>query len=188
MPTRIGHASQLVDELTEMLLVSNGFHAFEGALVVRAADGSESGLDAWNDAASWRSDYGDLADGLVFFAEDVFGGQFAIDDRSVVTFDPETGARSTLATSIEGWAEAVLEDFPLLTGHPLAREWQEQNGALPPGRRLAPVIPFVLGGAFSVDNLRAVADVQGMRERATLTTRIRDLPDGAQLPWPLGAA
>ena len=90
-----------------------------------------------------------MAEGLLFFAEDAFGGQFALRDEHVVTFDPETGEAQALASSIEDWADQLLADFEFLTGQPLAHDWQARNGALPPGERLVPKVPFVLGGEYA---------------------------------------
>jgi hypothetical protein len=54
--------------------------------------------------------------GLFFFAEDVFGGQFAVTDDRVVTFDPETGVIVEIASSLEGWANVLLADPEFYTG------------------------------------------------------------------------
>ena len=41
-----------------------------------------------------------MANGALFFAEDVFGGQFCLRSDGVYTFDPETGDFDKLASSI----------------------------------------------------------------------------------------
>ena len=83
--------SRLAQEHVNLLAERNGFLAFESALLVRPVGGPRDVWD-WNSAQGWRAGYGDLADGLFFFAEDVFGGQFAIVHDEIVTFDPETRA------------------------------------------------------------------------------------------------
>lgn len=138
-------------------------------------------IEDWNSDALWRGAYGDLAAGLVFFAEDVFGSQFALRHGEVVTFDPETAEIEAFAPSIEAWAAVVLRDFEILTGYPLAAEWQAGHGRLPARRRLLPKVPFVAGGAFAVENLHELDSVEGMRFRATLALQIRDLPDGTKI-------
>lgn len=82
---------------------------------------------------------------LSFFAEDVFGGRFCIKNSKVYTFDPETGSLEYLADDIESWAQILLSDYEVLTGYPLAHQWQKQNGQLAAGKRLLPKVPFVLG-------------------------------------------
>ncbi|MFA9430360.1 SMI1/KNR4 family protein [Egicoccus sp. AB-alg2] len=164
----------------------DGFHAFESALYVHPlATGAagERSMQAWNEPALWRAVYDDLAAEGLCFAEDVFGGQFVLLHGEVSTFDPETGARDWLAPDLEGWAEAVLDDYAVLTGHPLAHAWQAQHGPLQAGQRLVPKIPFVLGGEFTVENLHALDAVEGMRRRGALARQLRDLPDGARVTY-----
>lgn len=173
-------------ELAALLSERNGFYAFEGALHVfpfvesSSAEGS-TGLEAWNESDLWRNWYHGLVDGMLFFAEDAFGGQFAIRGDEVVSFDPESGDVVTLAISLEGWAKELLSNYRELTGSPIAHSWQTKNGPIPPGKRLMPKIPFVLGGKYDEKNLFPVDAVKGMRYRAELWEQLRDLPDGAQV-------
>lgn len=176
---------ELLNELKQMLADRNGFYAFESALHVFPVDGSppHSGLKEWNSTNVWRFEYRDLAEGPLFFAEDVFGGQFCLLNGEVRSFDPETGEQAVLATSIDGWAKVVLADYAVLTGYPLAHEWQKANGPLSPGLRLVPKRPFVLGGEFEVSNLAAMDAALGMRSRGNLARQLRDLQDGTQVRY-----
>ncbi len=178
-------AGSLADELLSMLRERNGFYALESALHVFPSHSSqqEMGLEKWNDSALWRNDYKGMADDCLFFAEDVFGGQFCIKDNKVYTFDPETGALDYLADDIEGWAKAIVSDYAVLTGYPLAHQWQEQHGQLPAKKRLLPKIPFVAGGEFALDNLYLADSVDGMKFRADIANQIKELPDGAQIKF-----
>jgi hypothetical protein len=124
-----------------------------------------------------------MADSPYFFAEDVFGGQFAILEEKIVKFDPETGEVSTMATSLEDWAEQILSDIDFQTGYPVARAWQLENRPLRLGERLLPTRPFVLGGEFSVSNLSALNDAAGMEIRAELALKLRDRPDGTAIRY-----
>lgn len=174
----------LGSDLRAMLRRANGFYAFESALHVFPSGATGMvGLEVWNASELWRSEYDGLADDLVFFAEDVFGGQFVLSPEGVGTFDPETGDVALLAEDLQGWAAVVLDDRDVLTGYPLAHEWQAQHGALPSGQRLLPRVPFVLGGDFAVSNLYCAGAVDGMRTRANLATQLRDLPDGATVTY-----
>lgn len=178
-------AGALADQLLGMLFQCNGFYALENALHVFPTHSSrqEIGLCDWNENALWRSAYKGLADGCLFFAEDVFGGQFCIKDNKVCIFDPETGALEYLADDIESWVKILLSDYEALTGYPLAHQWQKKNGQLPTGKRLLPKVPFVLGGEFVLDNLYLADAVEGMRFRADIASQIKDLPDGAQIKF-----
>jgi hypothetical protein len=173
--------------LMPLLNQRNGLYAFESALHVfpLTAKAGQYSLEQWNEPALWRNDYGGLADGLFFFAEDIFGGQFAIreSDSNFYIFEPETGALEQLASDLEGWAGAILSDYNYLTGYPLAHEWQLKNGALPVGKRLAPKIPFVGGGKFELSNIYLADPVELMRFRGMIAQKIKDLPDGAQIKF-----
>lgn len=176
-------AGALAEQLLDMLRRRNGFYALESALHVFSTHSSENGIGIceWNESGLWRSDYKGLADGCLFFAEDVFGGQFCIKDSKIYSFDPETGSLEYLAHDIEGWARILLSDYEILTGYPLAHQWQKQNGQLPAGKRLLPKMPFVLGGGFVLENLYLADAVEGMRFRANIASQIKELPDGAQI-------
>lgn len=167
-------------ELVELLGLRNGFYAFGSALHVFAAPPAREGYDveSWNDPGLWRSEYGELADGHFFFAEDAFGNQFSLYDDHVVLFDAETAAVETLAADLAGWANRIVADHRVLTGWPLAVEWQEKHGPLPAGTRLLPRKPFVLGGDYAVENVRAVEAVEAMQYRGYVALRLKDVPDG----------
>ncbi len=176
--------STLARPLLSILGLKNGFYAFEGSLHVipDAVLGDDlHGLVDWNANGTWVGSYDHLADGALFFAEDALGSQFALRDGEVVLFDPETGAFEPMARDLEDWAAKVLAEPDVWTAYSLARAWQEANGQLRRGHRLVPVTPFVLGGAFSVDNLRAIEATKGMRYRGDIAVQIRDLPDGTSV-------
>lgn len=176
-------AGNLADQLFGVLCQCNGFCALESALHVFPTHSSQNeiGISYWNESALWRSGYKDLADDCLFFTEDVFGGQFCIKNSRVYTFDPETGSLEYLADDIEGWVQMLLSDYEVLTGYPLAHQWQKKNGQLPAGKRLLPKVPFVLGGEFVLDNLYLADAVEGMRFRANMASQIKELPDGARI-------
>ena len=160
----------------------NGFYAFESALHVFPLGAAVVGheLREWNAPDLWRHAYQDL-DGALFFAEDVFGEQFCLIGTRVCRFTPETGEFEFVADGVEDWAGRVLADSRLVTGHPLGHEWQLAHGPLAPGTRLIPRLPFVLGGAYAVENLIAADSVHGMLARADIAHQIKDLPDGATI-------
>lgn len=175
----------LADDLLGVLRRKNGFYAFESALHVFPASSfeGEMTLSRWNSFGLWRHEYADLADTKLFFAEDAFGNQFCFHDGGIWSFDAETGGLETCGKTLEEWAERILEDYQLLTGHPLLHQWHVRNGALPNGQRLLPKVPFVLGGEYVLENLRAIAAISGMKTRGNLARQIRDLPDGAQVQF-----
>lgn len=180
--SRIAEAfgERVAQQVNSLLQVKNGFYAFEAALHVLPDLGGngEKGLLEWNNYDLWRKDYNGMADDAVFFAEDVFGVQFCLRQAGVATFDPETGLFKMMASDLEAWAQAILNEYGLWTGHNVAHDWQVEHGAIPIGARLVPVIPFVLGGEFSAANVHAIDAVKGMQYRASIALQIRDIPDG----------
>ena len=165
-------------KLLDVLRRLDGFYAFESALHVFPAGPGEHSLLAWNDPELWRSGYEDMAAGHLFFAEDAFGGQFSLKGEAIYSFDPETGASTPVATTLEDWAAYVLDDWEVVTGYPLAHDWQMLHGPLRPGERLVPKRPFVFGGDFTLDNLWSMPAADSMRYRASIAKQLRDLPDG----------
>lgn len=173
----------LSDELVSILRARNGFNAFESALHFFPAQTSllSVGIDEWNRPGGWREEYGELSEGCLFFAEDIFGGQFCIESNRVWQFDPETGERVSMGGSLDEWARNLLSDYEMLTGHALAHAWQEVNGVIPEGMRLVPRTPFVLKGEFALSNLVLMDSERSMRIRGNLARQIKGLPDGAQI-------
>ena len=175
----------LGEELAKFLQIKNGFYAFESALLVRplSSSGAVLGLKEWNDPALWIDRYSVNLKGFLFFAEDLFGCQFALHNDGVVLFEPEQGQHKSLCPSLEQWCELILQDYDFHTGFSLAHTWQKENDPLPAGNRLLPKVPFVLGGEYKGDNLYSSKDVQGMRFSAKLANQIRDIPDGTNITF-----
>lgn len=169
--------------LYRMLSTKNGCYAFESALHLFPLGRKDGILDleTWNSGALWRSEYKDLTEGCFFFSEDVFGVQFCFRQESILTFDPETGRTEPFALNLHDWAGKLLADYSLHTGYALAHEWQKQNRPLKASERLLPKTPFVLGGAYAVENLYASGCVEGMKFRAGIALQLRDLPDGSKV-------
>ena len=176
----------LGSELFQLLNSKNGFYAFEQALHVFPWNSDITGtmtLEEWNSETLWRSAYSGLTDSLYFFAEDIFGDQFCLskNQSAIYRFDAERGETEKMAGSIHQWASIILSDYEFETGWPLAKSWQEKNGALQLGARLQPKIPFVYGGEYSIDNLWAGDAVKGMLFKGEIALKIRNLPPGTQI-------
>lgn len=177
------HNFPLVHEVKDLLTRKNGFYGFESALHVfpwESTD-SETGVLDWNRESLWISSYDGMADGALFFAEDIFGGQFCLRIDGVYTFDPETGDFDKIANNINEWCQAILSDYQVLTGYPLAHTWQVTNGEIPQGYRLAPKIPFIAGGPFETENLYLGKSSELLKSRANIALQIRDIPDGGSV-------
>jgi hypothetical protein len=167
----------LGSELFRMLEQKNGFYSFEAALhVFPLTSDPEAGLEAWNAGPLWRNEYQDLAEGLLFFAEDILQKQ-----SGVHRFHAETGQTTFMAKTVEEWAGVILSNYRTETGWPFVHEWQQKNGVLPLGKRLMPKTPFFLGGEYKVENLWAGNPLEGMRFKADLAMQTRHLPERAKV-------
>ena len=185
-PVELDFGTGLPGELGALLSDLNGFALFNyGVQVFHAGpSGLGPGLGAWNAPGTWKDTYGDLADGLLCFAQDLFGVQFAIEEgRRVVTFDPETGERENVGPDLDSWAGWLLEQPDVRGVRSFATVWQDTHGALGHDERLLPVKPFVLGGEYEVDNLVVRDAVTAMRIRGQLARQLRDLPDGTPISF-----
>jgi len=166
-----------------LLRMRNGFYGFELALhVFPVTFGQEDfNVFSWNKENLWRERYDGMTDGHFFFAEDAFGGQFSLKKDGIFSFDPETGQSQKICENISQWCDAILGDYDFLTGYSLMHQWQATHGNIKPDQRLVPIIPFVLGGEFSVENLRVEQAVTAMRARGSIAVQIRDVPDGGTI-------
>ncbi len=172
-----------IQPLLPILQVKNGLYAFESALHLYSENGndSEKGLVFWNQNDTWRGSYQGSADHGIFFAEDIFANQFVLERGLISKFYPETGEYRSFANNLEHWADLILRDFEEVLGFQLAHEWQVANGAIPAGHRLAPKIPFVLGGEYTVSNIYSIETIESLLFRASIAVQIRDLPDGTKI-------
>lgn len=155
----LGRWGALGEELAELLTRKNGFYAYEFALLLRPLqpDSRPLGLAEWNTDDLWREQYTEGMSDVLFFAEDVFGGQFCLRGGKVCTFDPETGLFDLMSDSVYAWASDILIDFEFRTGQPLAHAWQVNNGPLPSGVRLLPKTP-----SFVADRSKSITCILSM--------------------------
>lgn len=176
----------IYEELKNLLHNKNGFYAFESALLVRPWSENITiplNLEKWNDINTWLETYDMKLPQLFFFAEDIFGGQFAILKNEIVSFDPETGEIKIISNSLEDWASQILDDYDYFTGYTLAKKWQRKNKILKFGERLIPKKLFVLGGEFEISNLIVKDEVYGMRIRGGYASKLCSLPDGTEITF-----
>lgn len=177
--------NSLMSTLFEMLLKKNGFYTFESALHVFPL-GKKKGvmdIESWNSADVWKSAYGNLANPFFCFAEDVFGMQFCIYEDNICLLDAETAHYEVVASTLEEWAEKILKDYNVLTGYPIAHQWQKKYDRIPEGYRLFPKMPFVAGGSFDINNLYVANTIEGMQARGAIAQQIHDLPDGTKIEF-----
>src|SRR5579884_4262221 len=107
------YAPELANGLLAILWQKNGFfdpvrafHLFPTGSVSLQSGGYD--LASWNRGDLWRQEYGPDGQGFLFFAEDVFGEQFAMKGDRIYRFNPETAETTEIAEDLEGWAATLI--------------------------------------------------------------------------------
>jgi len=169
-------------EHRELLSRHDGFIAFEGGLRCFGTNAQlVPSLSDWNRPEGWRSAYGMLTEGLLFFAEDAFGNQFGFQEGRIVRFLAETADREGMADSLEEWIETLLADPDEELSLWLLRAWKRPDRVLEPGDHLCPKVPFVAGGVYEPDNLYPLARHKSMVFKGDFALQTRHVPDGGKI-------
>ena len=177
--------AQRTRELEGLLQARDGFFAFDDALMVLPVNAPTRRMDlARLNNGDWTAAYWHLCDGLFFFAADALGDLFALQDNKVVRFATESGLVEPMADTLDGWAARLLADPAGEAGWPFVKAWTGAHGPLEEGWRLTGRRPFVLDGAFDLDNLEQRALGEILDFRGPLATRIHEMPPGAVLMMP----
>lgn len=176
----------LGSELANLLLERNGCYSTTRSLLIRPLQRDETpqGVTEWNSEGGWRSEFEADLSGALFFAEDLFGEQFALRPGGVFRFHPETADWSRCAPTIEAWAQALLhESDGTDLGSPLAEAWQAKYGPIPEGTRLRPPIPFIFkeSAGATLDDYRPIPEDEVMGFLATIANALKDVPEGDQV-------
>jgi hypothetical protein len=166
-----------------LLSLHNGLTAFDGGLrVFGIKPGKLPTLQEWNEPNGWRSAYKELVkDTLVFFAEDVFGNQFAFDDGNVVYFDVENGRAAPFAKSFSEWLSIILEDPVDTLQLALYKSWRDEGELLEPSEHLCPIYPFIVKADPPLKELYRVKSIEDMMYKGNFAYQIKDVPDGTPI-------
>jgi len=162
----------------------NGGYFWGGALHVFGAcvEPASHSLVAWNGPAVWRGEYGEVADGLVFFAENGFGDQFGLDaSGKVFELDAEQGTVEERADDFDQWLLMAVEATDELLSRPVFAAWVQKHGRLPYGSQLQAFPPFIFAESAEAVELSAVDALENMQFHATLARTIANLPEGSRV-------
>ena len=134
-----------------------------------------------------QKEYGNIADGLIAFAQDLFGNQFCFDtvNDSIIFFDVEIGKRDVTETSFSKWTDILDDKLQYFTGIKVFEEWI-LNNHLEFNQRLCPKVPFVMGGEFKVANLYASTFPDSIKAYANIARQVYNLPDGTPVKLNIG--
>jgi len=168
----------------ELIENHNGLYAFDRALHIFGFSEMLGFHDikTRNLPMEWRLLYGNAVDGLIFFAEEVFGNLFAYDNSgNIVLLNVESAEIELVLEDFDEWMEYITEDIDYTTGKVLAQEWAASNGQIPFGSHLCPKKPFIIGGEYEIDNLYVLSWEKSLLFKADIARQIRDLPDGTDV-------
>jgi hypothetical protein len=127
-------------------------------------------------------EYGNISKGLIVFAQDIFGNQFAFNQNieKIVFFNIETGEQEAVASSFIEWISVLLNDLEYFTGLNLVVSWKKKN-SLAFDERLCAKKPFVIGGEYSLNNLYASKFPDYLVANANIAWQVYNLPDGTDI-------
>lgn len=170
-----------LEPIERLLRARNGFWAGYSALHVLPFDlRVEPSLHLNEALAKPVSRYQSLNKPIVF-AFDACGMPFIFDTDRFAHLNYETGELVSMGTTLDEWAQKLVQDFSKFTAWPLVEAWQNKNGALPVGKRLFPTRPFIMGGQYDASNLNAVEILDGFGAASEIYLQTKDLPDGSKV-------
>lgn len=170
------------ERLGDLYAISDGFYAFDRSLLVRSLnrEAAPRGAKQWNEHGLWQI-YFEKDERFFIFAEDAFGDPFLLMGKTILKLNMETGHRTNIAGSIEEWAGLILYNPDLYLNTIFMSDWVKRRGVVPLGFRLAPKIPFVLGGEYSFDNMAVIAELELAEFKSHIASQIKNLPDGTTI-------
>lgn len=177
-----------VPGLDEILTWQNGFYAYRRGLHLFGSceEPRFHSLEAWNDPRGWVGEYGDLANGLFFFAEDTFGDQFGWDGSKVVRLLAETAQREDVAVDAGDLLARIVRNPEEELGLRVLDDWVAVHGPVPEGVHLFPRTPPVMGGSLDPSEIVSIDPFENMRFKGHLATQIADVPDGGRIELVVG--
>lgn len=140
-------------------------------------------LPAWNAPTTWRDTYGEAAAGLVFFAEDAFGDQFAYrgEHAEVVIFEAEVGRVVPFAPHFVAWLEEMVERPAAILPFEVLAGQRAEGRHHQAGTHLFAWPPLSTVESRTGVSVGHVDALEAMRFRGQLARQVRDLPAGTQV-------
>ena len=181
------HDFPSVDDEYKECLSRGEMYAFSKSLRIFGLtnDSEARNILKWNNPDTWKSWYKGFFTDVWSFAEDVFGFQYLFDRNGVVQLNIETGELQSLCKTFSEWIHLILKETKFYTGYPIAERWNETHpDEIITGKlHLCPIIPFVCGGNYDMENLFLLDALKCLSLKADIARQIKDLPDGTQIKF-----
>jgi hypothetical protein len=163
---------------------SNGGYFFENALHLLGSNEGDIDFDIFVFNHLVKDIYKSKVDGFFFFAEDLFGQLYAFRDSKVFLFLIDAAEYELVADSFEDWVHIVIDDPDYYLGYTFAKNAHPQTiKQLGEGYRMGATMPFVLGGAYHMENLRLKHYKENLEFSASIAHQISGVPDGTPIQF-----
>lgn len=175
----------------EILRIANGFALHRRTFRFFGIETRDATLDlcSWNQS-SWVAEYGDLANNIIFLAEDIFGDQYGLrytdgtpGNFELIKFWCEGGETQVVeAESIEAWlVSCVLRETPTVWDVALANAVLARGLVPSETEHLAFSVPLIVGGNSEQSNLEVMDREFHLHLLGQLSRKNRSLQEGARI-------
>jgi hypothetical protein len=158
-----------------------GGHYFANSLHIYAHGSAQPDFELLVRNEFMRQFFGSLAEGLFFFAEDIFGDQFAFAPEGVVSFQSESGDLKFLTSTFEEWTKLILNDPDYYSGRGFLLGWEGTHGKKLLTHHLCGKMPFVAGGEYDESNIFVAHWTESLGFKSSIAKQIAALPDGTPI-------
>lgn len=163
---------------------SNGGYFFNNALHLLGSNDRDVDFDIFVFNHFVKDIYKSKVEGFFFFAEDLFGHLFAFRDSKVFLFFIDAAEYKFVADCFEDWVNIVMDDPDYYLGYTFVQNADPQTiKKLGEGYRMGATMPFVLGGAYNMENLRLKNYKENLEFSAFIAHQISDVPDGTPIQF-----
>ncbi|WP_052496468.1 SMI1/KNR4 family protein [Pedobacter lusitanus] len=128
-----------------------------------------------------ETNYSNMLEGEFFFAQDIFGNQFGFSTKGIVFFNIETGEKEYVAERFNDWIDLIFNDLEYYSGVVILELWDSKKTHINYNERLCPIIPFVVGGEYEIENLYAGSFPNYILANANIANQVYNLPEGTDI-------
>lgn len=128
-----------------------------------------------------ETNYSNMLEGEFFFAQDIFGNQFGFSTKGIVFFNIETGEKEYVAERFNDWIDLIFNDLECYSGVVILELWDSKKTHIKYNERLCPIIPFVVGGEYEIENLYAGSFPNYILANVNIANQVYNLPEGTDI-------
>ncbi|WP_340067099.1 SMI1/KNR4 family protein [Ascidiimonas aurantiaca] len=175
--------NNITDELyLNFIKVHNGGYFYHNSMVLFGFSDQESQFNIIHMNELFKKYYQNLANGLHYFGQDIFGNAFAFENTKIIFFNIESAQKEVLADSFKEWLDLLYKDLDYYNGESLAYDLNDNDRKkLVKEKRLCPKYPFILGGDYSMINLVLKDYKENLSFNASIAKQVHNLSEGSQI-------